>query len=87
LLEKLLSLSNASRQFDVPRQTLASWRNSFSSSNIKAKRICFSHYTGPPDLLPHWMLSYFRNHESTDIYKGAALGMVRLHEAFGAALY
>jgi transposase-like protein len=87
LFEKLLSISAVSRQYGVPRQTLAAWKNSFSGSNIEAKRICFSHHTGPPELLPHWMLSYFRNHESADIHKGAALGMVYLHEAFGAALY
>jgi len=87
LFEKLLAISAVSRQCGVPRQTLASWKKSFSGSFTEAKRICFSHHTGPPELLPHLMLSYFRNHKSADIYKGAALGMVHLHEAFGAALY
>lgn len=87
LLEKLLSINAVSRQCGVPRQTLASWKNSFSGSHIEAKGICFSHHTGPPEQLSQWMLNYFRNHESADIYKGAVFGMVRLREDYGAALY
>ncbi|NLW33837.1 MAG: hypothetical protein GXY77_20500 [Fibrobacter sp.] len=88
LFEKEATIYSISKETDIPRQTLKSWSNTFSTSNKEAKRICFFHNTGPPsEPLTQKMFCYFRKNGSGSLHKGAAIGMVHLHDSYNTPLY
>jgi hypothetical protein len=82
------SIYTVAREKQVPRRTLKRWKQSFTKSHTETKRIAFFPSGLPPDSsLGTAMLSYFRSIACGDVYKGAALGMVCLHNGFSCPLY
>jgi transposase-like protein len=88
LIDQGRSICSVAREKQMCRQTLKRWKHSFIKSHTETKRIAFFPHGQPPgSSLGTAMLSYFRSIACGDVYKGAALGMVCLHDGFSCPLY
>jgi transposase-like protein len=87
LFEQAASICATAKEMNVPRQTLSRWKNSFATNHSEAKMICFIDTGQNKHPSPQQMLQYFRKHSNAHLHKGAASGMVRLHELYNTPLY